>query len=147
MQQSPSQPGRNPINIGKQNTRRCPRRVAKSESLLRESSVRGWVKMTSNYSQCAGLPRFGTGRISWRWNICPGNGKVQGPVKFRTRELAVEACMYESNDGIEHRSKGCLAEEQRQDGPVINRCRTQPAPLLEPASAARQRWGRFFWRS
>jgi hypothetical protein len=64
-----------------------------------------------------------------------------------TREMAVEACMYESNDGIERRSKGCLAEEQRQDGPVINRCRTQPAPLLEPASAARQRWGRFFWRS
>ena len=37
----------------------------------------------------------------WRWNIYPGNGKVQGPVKFRTRELAVEACMNEINEGIE----------------------------------------------
>lgn len=37
----------------------------------------------------------------WRWNIYPGDGKVQGPVKFRTRELAVEACMIEINDGIE----------------------------------------------
>jgi hypothetical protein len=37
----------------------------------------------------------------WRWNIYPGNTKVQGPVKFRTRELAVEACMNEINDGIE----------------------------------------------
>jgi hypothetical protein len=36
----------------------------------------------------------------WRWNIYPGNSKVQGPAKFRTRELAVEACHYEINDGI-----------------------------------------------
>ncbi|KAA0072529.1 hypothetical protein CIW50_24820 [Tardiphaga sp. P9-11] len=37
----------------------------------------------------------------WRWNIYPGNRTVQGPVKFRSRELAVEACHGEINDGIE----------------------------------------------
>ena len=37
----------------------------------------------------------------WRWNIYPGNRTVQGPVKFRSRELAVEACRGEINDGIE----------------------------------------------
>jgi hypothetical protein len=37
----------------------------------------------------------------WRWNIYPGNRSVQGPVKFRSRELAVEACHGEINDGIE----------------------------------------------
>jgi hypothetical protein len=37
----------------------------------------------------------------WRWNIYPGNRSVHGPVKFRSRELAVEACHGEINDGIE----------------------------------------------
>lgn len=37
----------------------------------------------------------------WRWNIYPGNRMVQGPVKFRSRELAVEDCHGEINDGIE----------------------------------------------
>jgi hypothetical protein len=37
----------------------------------------------------------------WRWNIYPGNRAIQGPVKFRSRELAVEACHGEINDGIE----------------------------------------------
>jgi hypothetical protein len=37
----------------------------------------------------------------WRWNVYPGNRTVQGPVKFRSRELAVEACHGEINDGIE----------------------------------------------
>ncbi|KAA0072537.1 hypothetical protein [Tardiphaga sp. P9-11] len=37
----------------------------------------------------------------WRWNIYPGNRTVQGPVKFPSRELAVEACHGEINDGIE----------------------------------------------
>jgi hypothetical protein len=37
----------------------------------------------------------------WRWNIFPGNRMVQGPSHFPTRELAVEACHYEINDGIE----------------------------------------------
>jgi hypothetical protein len=37
----------------------------------------------------------------WRWNIYPGNRKVERPAKFRTRELAVEACLNEINDGIE----------------------------------------------
>jgi hypothetical protein len=37
----------------------------------------------------------------WRWNIYPGNRTVQGPVKFRSRELAVEACQGEINDGID----------------------------------------------
>lgn len=37
----------------------------------------------------------------WRWNIHPGNGTVQGPAKFRSRELAVEACHGEINNGIE----------------------------------------------
>ena len=37
----------------------------------------------------------------WRWNIYPGNRKVQGPAKFRTRERAVEACLTEINNGIE----------------------------------------------
>jgi hypothetical protein len=37
----------------------------------------------------------------WRWNIYPGNRVVQGRPQFRTRELAVEACHYEINDGIE----------------------------------------------
>jgi hypothetical protein len=41
----------------------------------------------------------------WRWNIYPGNRKVQGPAKFRTRELAVEACHYEINDGIERTNR------------------------------------------
>jgi hypothetical protein len=42
----------------------------------------------------------------WRWDIYPGNRKVQGPAKFRTRELAVEACHYEINDGIERTRRG-----------------------------------------
>jgi hypothetical protein len=37
----------------------------------------------------------------WRWNIYPGNRMVEGPPNFRTRELAVEACLSEINDGIE----------------------------------------------
>jgi hypothetical protein len=37
----------------------------------------------------------------WRWNIYPGNRSVQGPAKFHSRELAVEACHAEINDGIE----------------------------------------------
>ncbi|MGM5025195.1 hypothetical protein AB8B02_03135 [Tardiphaga sp. 862_B3_N4_1] len=37
----------------------------------------------------------------WRWNIYPGNRTVRGPVKFRSRELAVEACHGEINNGIE----------------------------------------------
>jgi hypothetical protein len=37
----------------------------------------------------------------WRWNIFPGNRTVQGRPQFRTRELAVEACLLEINDGIE----------------------------------------------
>ena len=37
----------------------------------------------------------------WRWNIFPGNRVIQGPAHFRTRELAVEACHGEINDGIE----------------------------------------------
>lgn len=37
----------------------------------------------------------------WRWNIFPGNRTVEGPAKYRSRELAVEACHYEINDGIE----------------------------------------------
>jgi hypothetical protein len=37
----------------------------------------------------------------WCWNIYLGNRAVQGPVKFRSRELAVEACHGEINDGIE----------------------------------------------
>jgi hypothetical protein len=37
----------------------------------------------------------------WRWNIFPGNGTVQGPPRYRTRERAVEACLEEINNGIE----------------------------------------------
>ena len=37
----------------------------------------------------------------WRWIIYPGNRVVSGPDKFRSRELAVEACLREINDGIE----------------------------------------------
>jgi hypothetical protein len=37
----------------------------------------------------------------WRWNIYPGNRKVQGPVKFRSRGQAVAACHGEINNGIE----------------------------------------------
>lgn len=37
----------------------------------------------------------------WRWYIHPPGRTVQGPLKFRTRELAVAACMAEINDGIE----------------------------------------------
>jgi hypothetical protein len=37
----------------------------------------------------------------WGWTIYPGNRAVQSPVDFRTRELAVEACHHEINDGIE----------------------------------------------
>jgi hypothetical protein len=37
----------------------------------------------------------------WRWNIHPGDKTVQGPAKFRSRELAVEACHGEINNGIE----------------------------------------------
>ena len=37
----------------------------------------------------------------WRWNIYPGNGHVQGPPHFPSRELAVAACHAEINDGIE----------------------------------------------
>ncbi|WP_139069971.1 hypothetical protein [Tardiphaga robiniae] len=35
----------------------------------------------------------------WRWNIYPGNRTVRGPVKFRSRELAVEASMAKSTTG------------------------------------------------
>jgi hypothetical protein len=34
-----------------------------------------------------------------RWNIYPGNGKVQGPAEFWTRERAVEACLAEIDNG------------------------------------------------
>lgn len=37
----------------------------------------------------------------WRWNIFPGNRKVQGQPHFRTRERAVSACIEEINNGIE----------------------------------------------
>jgi hypothetical protein len=37
----------------------------------------------------------------WRWNIFPGNQKIEGPAEFRTRERAVAACLTEINDGIE----------------------------------------------
>jgi hypothetical protein len=37
----------------------------------------------------------------WRWSISPGNHLVQGWSNYRTRELAVEACHAEINDGIE----------------------------------------------
>jgi hypothetical protein len=37
----------------------------------------------------------------WRWNIYPGNRKVQGPAEFRSRERAVTVCLAEINDGIE----------------------------------------------
>ena len=37
----------------------------------------------------------------WRWNIYPGNRKVQGPAAFRSRERAVEACLAEIDNGIE----------------------------------------------
>jgi hypothetical protein len=40
-----------------------------------------------------------------RWNIYPGNRKVQGPAEFRTRERAVEACLAEINNGIERTQK------------------------------------------
>jgi hypothetical protein len=63
----------------------------------------------------------------WRWTIYPGNRTVQGPVKFRTRELAVESCQGEINNGIErtrrqyrwppHRNKQHMARaaEAEQD--------------------------------
>lgn len=34
-----------------------------------------------------------------RWNIYPGNGKVQGPAEFRTRERAVDACLAKIDNG------------------------------------------------
>jgi hypothetical protein len=37
----------------------------------------------------------------WRWNIYLGNRSGQGPAKFHSRELAVEACHGEINDGID----------------------------------------------
>lgn len=37
----------------------------------------------------------------WRWGILAGNGLVKGPRKHRSRELAVEACLAEINNGIE----------------------------------------------
>jgi hypothetical protein len=37
----------------------------------------------------------------WHWNIYPGNHLIRGPAKYRSRELAVEACLSEINDGIE----------------------------------------------
>jgi hypothetical protein len=36
----------------------------------------------------------------WRWNIYPAGRAVRGPLKFRSRELAVAACIEEIN-GIE----------------------------------------------
>jgi hypothetical protein len=44
----------------------------------------------------------------WRWNIFPGDRQVQGPARFRTREMAVEACQHEINDGIERSAKTFL---------------------------------------
>lgn len=37
----------------------------------------------------------------WRWNIYPPGRTVEGPLKFRTRELAVSTCFEEINNGIE----------------------------------------------
>jgi hypothetical protein len=37
----------------------------------------------------------------WRWNIHPPGRTIQGPLTFRTRELAVAACMEEIDNGIE----------------------------------------------
>jgi hypothetical protein len=41
----------------------------------------------------------------WRWKIFPGNRVVQGPANYRTRELAVEACMEEIKNGIERTNR------------------------------------------
>ena len=37
----------------------------------------------------------------WRWIILSDNQPIRGPVRFRTRELAVAACLEEINNGIE----------------------------------------------
>ena len=37
----------------------------------------------------------------WRWNIHPPGKTILGPLKFRTREMAVAACIEEINNGIE----------------------------------------------
>lgn len=37
----------------------------------------------------------------WRWIIHPGDRVVRGLDNYRSRELAVESCLREINDGIE----------------------------------------------
>ena len=56
----------------------------------------------------------------WRWNIYPGNRKVQGPSEFRTRERAVEACLAEINNGIERTQKQAARSRRLFSGDGIN---------------------------
>jgi hypothetical protein len=44
----------------------------------------------------------------WRWNIYPDNRTVQGRPQFRTRELAVAACLEEINNGIERTRRAAV---------------------------------------
>ena len=42
----------------------------------------------------------------WRWIILSDKQPVRGPARFRTRELAVAACLEEINNGIERTRAG-----------------------------------------
>jgi hypothetical protein len=61
--------------------------VAESDRMMKHRTV--------DYDVQEGQPGL------WRWNIYPPGRTVQGPLKFRPRELAVEACLEEINNGIE----------------------------------------------
>ena len=53
----------------------------------------------------------------WRWIIYAGNRVVSGPDKYRSRELAVEACLLEINDGIERtrrRARKPISREEKK---------------------------------
>jgi hypothetical protein len=68
----------------------------------------------------------------WRWNIYPGNRHIQGPAHFRSRELAVAACHYEINDGIERTAAGKIGLMERQAAGAVSLACRDPKPAHPP---------------
>lgn len=63
----------------------------------------------------------------WRWNIHPDNRTVQGPRNFRSRELAIEACHSEINDGVERTRRQGRRQARRRS--VIAECFYSPSAI------------------
>jgi hypothetical protein len=50
----------------------------------------------------------------WLWKIYPPGRTVRGPLKFRSRELAVAACIEEINNGIERTRRAARSAPGRR---------------------------------